>query len=64
MTSKVVDISKALEQRKFEAKESRLVAMKAAFAASREEAAASKLSALQPTRKTQKSRNKKRGKKS
>lgn len=63
MTNKVIDISKALEQRKFDAKESRLTEMKAAFAASRKEAAASNVSALQSKSKTQKSRNKKRSKK-
>lgn len=64
MTSKVIDISKALEQRKFDAKESRLAEMKAAFAASREEAAASKVGALKPKHKKPNSRSKKKGKKS
>lgn len=64
MTSKVIDISKALEQSKFDAKESRLAEMKAAFAASRKEAAASKGAEFAPKLKKLKSRSKKQGKKS
>ncbi|MDX1491180.1 MAG: hypothetical protein R3332_07825 [Pseudohongiellaceae bacterium] len=63
MTDKVVDFSKALEERKFKEKESRLDAMRAAFAAARKEAEAKKITA-KPTRLSKKKRRKKRGKKS
>ena len=64
MNDKVIDISKALEERKFKAKELRLDEMKAAFAAARKEAAANKIAAVRPKSKAQKSRRKKQGKKS
>lgn len=63
MNEKVIDISKALEERQFKAKETRLEEMKAAFAAARKEAAASKTNTARLKAKTQKNRRKKQGKK-